>query len=137
MKVRQFIMKRYVPVKKEKNQRKGADIAPGTYDAVVISVESPEGFVEGQAIDVTYEICIDNGVTYHTERFLIADFRSPRTREFEAFLDSIGAEAYEDLVGLEFELTFKYEVKAHKTWCNIVERKLLTSGEEDAGNSER
>jgi hypothetical protein len=124
-------MERYIPTKKQNKQRKNAGIKPGTYEAVVTSVVSPAGFVAGQAVDVTYAVRMGELTVSYTERYLIADRYSPRTQEFEALLDSIGAERYEDLVGVEFELTFAYEVKKSKSWCNIVDRSLLIEVDND------
>lgn len=126
-------MQRYIPERKEKKARKNEGIMPGVYHSVVTSVVYPDGFAAGQAIDVTYDVYIDNQVVEYTERYLIADRSSSRTKNLEKFLDSIGADDYDEMVGLEFELTFQYEVKAHKAWCNVVDRKLLTEVEVNNG----
>lgn len=118
-------MERYIPTKKQNIQRKNAGIKPGTYEAVVTSVVSPVGFAAGQAVDVTYAVSMGELTVSYTERYLIADRNSSRTQEFECLLDSIGVECYEDFEGFEFELTFAYEVKKGKAWCNVVERKLI------------
>ena len=128
-------MQRYIPERKEKKARKNEGIVPGVYHSVVTSVVYPDGFVAGQVIDVTYDVSIDDQVVEYTERYLIADRSSSRTKELEKFLDSIGADDYDEMVGLEFELDFQYEVKGHKAWCNVVDRKLLTEVEiNDAAN---
>ena len=128
-------MERYIPAKKQvKQQRKNAGIKPGIYNAEVISVGSPEGFAAGQAIDVIYHVNIGGSIVYYTERFLIANQQSPRTQGFEKFLDSIGADLYEDIVGLELQLTFAYVVNNGKTWCNIIDRKLLNEVNADECN---
>ena len=124
-------MERYIPVKKQKKQRKNAGIKPGVYSAVVTSVVPSEGFVVGHAVDVIYAVNINDQIVEYSERFLVADQDSTRTHEFEALLNSIGADQYEDLVGIEFELTFAYEVVGKKAWCNIVDRTMLYEVEED------
>lgn len=124
-------MDRYIPERKQKRNRKNNEVTPGVYTAVVTSVVSPDGFAAGQAVDVIYAVSIKDGTAPFSERFLIADRYSPRTKEFESLLDSIGAKRYEDLVGFELELTFAYEVKRGRAWCNIIERKLLTGGDDN------
>lgn len=118
-------MERYIPERKHNRNRKNNGIEPGVYTAVVESVVYSPGFVKGQAIDVVYKVDVDGQIVEHPERYLIADRYSSRTQEFERLLDSLGVERYEDFVGFEFELTFAYEVKKGKAWCNVVERKLI------------
>ena len=101
---------------------------PGLYQAVVTAVESPEGYEIGNAIDVSYLLTDTNTgekITYK-ERFYITGPINDRRQSFEALLDEIGAESYEDFIGSKLNLSLQYQVKRGKSYCNIVHRTLIS-----------
>lgn len=102
---------------------------PGQYIAVVTDVKSPEGYQPGNAIDVFYSLADpETGKTFpFKERFLIADQFDERVQGFEEHLDEVGAERYEDYVGYKLEVLLQFQVKHHRTFCNIVERRLISA----------
>lgn len=114
---------------KKTKAKKAKTVTPGCYRAIVTAVESPKGFFPGNAVDVFYTLTAnDTGEVFpFRERFYISDTEpDERTNAFEDILDEIGAESYEEFVGCGLEVTFMYEIKRGKRYCNIVERKLIS-----------
>ena len=101
---------------------------PGQYRAVVTAVKSPEGFEEGNAIDVYYMLTDPktSKSTPYQERFFIVAPLSERTMNFEKHLDEIGAERYEDYIGCELELVLAIQVRHNKPYPNIVQRTIIS-----------
>lgn len=127
-------MERYIPQRKQKKQKEYKGMKPGLYPAVVTSVVPSAGYVQGQSIDISYDVSVGGCSVAYTERYHIVNQNSPRTQALEDFLDSIGATSYDDLVGLKLELDFQYEVKNDRRWCNIVNRRLLTEVNDHDGS---
>lgn len=120
----------YIPTNRKKSNTRKPQIKPGTYAAKVTAVEPADGYRLGAAIDVTYDISTDDGTKVHRERFSLEGY-SPRTDEIDAILDSIGSDNYEDLVGLDMELEFAYELKRGTRYTNVVSHTLVEGGDCD------
>lgn len=106
---------------------------PGVYQATVTAVVSPAGYAPDNAIEVHYVLTEPKSGEQipYKERFYIVEPMSERTVVFEAHLDEIGVEAYEDYVGCELILTLMKEVKRGRSFVNVVERHLLTEHENE------
>ena len=121
----------YIPTNRKKNQTRKPQIKPGTYAAKVTAVDPAEGYRPGAAIDVTYDVFIAEGTKVHRERFSLEGYSS-RTDEIDAILASIGSDNYEDLVGLDMELEFNYELKRGIRYTNVTAHTLIEGGANDA-----
>lgn len=118
----------YIPTKRKKKSANKPQIEPGIYSAVVTDVKSAQGFAPDEAIDVSYDVMIDDStVISHTERFSLKQY-SPRTDEIDSILDSISSDNYADLIGLKMELEFCFRFKNYKRYCNIVSHTLIEEG---------
>ena len=121
----------YIPTNRKKSNTRKPQIKPGTYAAKVTAVEPADGYRLGAAIDVTYDVFIAEGAKVHRERFSLEGYSS-RTDEIDAILDSIGSDNYEDLVGLDMELEFNYELKRGIRYTNVTAHTLIEGGANDA-----
>lgn len=118
----------YIPTKRKKNSANKPQIEPGIYPAIVTDVKSAQGFAPDEAIDVSYDVSIDDStVISHSERFSLKQ-HSPRTAEIDGILDSIESDNYADLVGLKMMLEFCFQFKNYKRYCNIVSHTLIEEG---------
>lgn len=107
-------------------------INPGTYSAVVIKVTEAEGYAPGNAIDVFYNVTEPKTgeVIPFRERFITRPPLNEREKAFEAHLDDLGLEEYDDYVGTKLELEFSKEVFGRKVYTNITNRRVLTPEKE-------
>ena len=105
-----------------KLQRKLTQAPPGEYISKAIEVKYAEGYTEGHAITITYELKNSVGKKFcHSELFRIKE-PTERTYEFEEYLADRGCESYDDFVGMEEKLTLEKQVKHGKTYINITSR---------------
>lgn len=116
--------------RRKRNNAQEIKITPGSYMAKITAVEEPEGFRPGSAIDIVYEVKFGSNIVKHRERFSL-NGRSARTDDLDKLLDSLGTDTYEELVGATVLLTFYYELKAGRKYCNVTERKLVDGGDAD------
>ena len=115
-----------------KATKASSPLRPGVFNATVVSVKEPDGYAQGQAIDVTYEIDIDGSPVTHSERFHIKNNNSERNKNLLALYQAINAVYYDDLIGTRVSVDLKYEVSTYgKRYLNIVDRKLITKEGED------
>lgn len=115
-----------------KTTKAASPLRPGVFDATVVSVKEPDGYAQGQAIDVTYEIDIDGSPVTHSERFHLKNNFSERTQNLLELYKAINAVYYTDLVGTKVSVDLKYEISSYgKRYLNIVDRKLITKEGED------
>lgn len=115
-----------------KATKTSSPLRPGVFNATVVSVKEPDGYAQGQAIDVTYEIDIDGSPVIHSERFHIKNNNSDRNKNLLALYQAINAVYYDDLIGTRVSVDLKYEVSTYgKRYLNIVDRKLITKEGED------
>ena len=104
-------------------------LRPGVFNATVVSVEEPEGYAQGQAIDVTYEINVDGVLTTKSERFHLRNNYSERNKNLLNLYKAINAVYYKDLIGTRVSVDLKYEVSTYgKRYLNIVDRQLIIEG---------
>ena len=112
-----------------KATKASSPLRPGVFNATVVSVEEPEGYAKGQAIDVTYEINVDGVPTTKSERFHLRNNHSERNKNLLALYQAINAVYYDDLIGTRVSVDLKYEVSTYgKRYLNIVDRQLITEG---------
>lgn len=112
-----------------KATKASSPLRPGVFNATVVSVEEPEGYAQGQAIDVTYEINVDGVLTTKSERFHLRNNHSERNKNLLNLYKTINAVYYKDLIGTKVSVDLKYEVSSYnKRFLNIVDRKLITEG---------
>ena len=112
-----------------KATKASSPLRPGVFNATVVSVKEPDGYAQGQAIDVTYEIDIDGSPVTHSERFHIKNNNSERNKNLLALYQAINAVYYDDLIGTRVSVDLKYEVSTYgKRYLNIVDRQLITEG---------
>lgn len=112
-----------------KATKASSPLRPGVFNATVVSVKEPDGYAQGQAIDVTYEIDIDGSPVTHSERFHIKNNNSERNKNLLALYQAINAVYYDDLIGTRVSVDLKYEVSTYgKRYLNIVDRQLIIEG---------
>lgn len=117
-------------VRKRNKRNQEPKIVPGTYEAEIIAVNEPEGFRPGSTLDVIYAVKCGQNLIMHRERFSLTA-HSDRLDDLNQVLDEIGSDVYEDLIGATVSLTFYYELKSGRKYCNITERKLVERGADD------
>ena len=116
---------------KNNNNRDKKKITPDSYLATITAVREPSDFDKDNAIDVFYDVQKDGHIIKYRERFFLID-SSERLQKFETVLDELDLENYEDLVGVKLRLTFKFQVKMHTRFCNIVGYSVVKGADEDA-----
>lgn len=115
-----------------KATKASSPLRPGVFTATVTSVEEPEGYSPGNAIDVTYKIDVDGVPVDHSERFHIKNTHSERNQNLMDLYKAINATYYADLVGTKVSIKMQYEISSYgKRYLNIVDRKLITEGGDD------
>lgn len=109
-------------------------ITPGEYPAKIIALGTPQGFVEGDdsAMFVRYEVDVNGSKVEKEESFFLGNFTSTRLERFENFLIAEGCNSYDDAVGKHVLLTFAYEAKRGRKYCNIVAYSHIDSDEVQA-----
>lgn len=113
---------------------KGKSILPGTYPAKIIAIGTPEGYADGDdsAMFVRYEVYVQGNKVQKDENFFLGSFDNPRLDRLDNFLLEEGCQCYDDAVGKSVILTFAYEVKRGRKYCNIVSYGHIDNGEEQA-----
>lgn len=109
-------------------------IAPGVYSAKIIAFGTPEGFADGDesAMFVRYEVEVDGTKVEKEESFFLGNFQNSRLERLDDFLVAEGCKSYDDAVGKAVKLTFAYEVKHGRKFCNIVKYAHIENLEEQA-----
>ena len=117
------------PGVKKKSQRKNA-VPAGHYSSTVVGVRNADGYSENEAIVVSHKLKNDKGDIFTFEEHFLNDLENPRTEEFDSYLNKNGVVLYsfEDLVGLEEELTLEKQVRAGRTYVNVVKRDFIKWG---------
>ena len=105
------------------SRRTANALTPGTYPAVIITVDQAPGYDEDAAVRVTYSVETDKGVVQYREVFL-NDLANERTHSLVEYLkeNGIALKDWNDLVGMKFNLTFRRQVRGGKPYLNITER---------------
>ena len=110
----------------EKSKKKST-VKCGDFESTVVSVETPQDFVEGEAFDITYDLVDENG-THHSyrERFY-ADTSNERTATFADYLDNIGVgrENIENFVGTKEKISIRKKVSKNQARPTIVSREVI------------
>lgn len=113
---------------KKKSSHSDKTVLPGVYKSLVVSVASPEGFVPGNVVDITYQLTADTGEVFpYHERFYIAPPVPDRTVEFEDYLLVNGIDHYEKFIGCKEQLFLNYQVKNFHTYLNVIERTFVSA----------
>lgn len=121
--------------KSSKKKSGSTQIPPGCYTATVTDVVWSPGYRQGDAVDVTYLISVDDddpSVTEsYWERFLLKS-SSERTKRFDELLDEIGAENYSDFIGTKLSVEFERASDSRGYYhSNIVAHSLMEGGGQD------
>ena len=116
-----------------KPKRSKARLVPGEYRATVQSVRCPDGFEEGNAVEIVYSVQAKDGKQIeYPERYFIVEPYSERTLLFlEYIFEELELETIDDLVGMVFRLKLEFQVRNHHRFLNITDRSVL-EGETDA-----
>lgn len=109
-------------------------IVPGEYTAKIVALGTPEGFAEGDdsAMMVRYEVDVNGSKIVKEEPFFLGNFENPRLERLDNFLLAEGCKSYDDAIGKSVLLTFAYEVKHGRKFCNIIAYGHIDNGEEQA-----
>lgn len=108
-------------------------LAAGKYFAKVTDFAYDEDFVDKGAFIITYELSKElDGVKKPFSEKFFNDLNNPRTSDLAKFIDKLGLEYIEDLVGQSFEVEIKYRLtNSGRSLPSIVDRKpLIESGVE-------
>ena len=117
------------PGVKKKSKKKNA-VPTGDYHSTIVGVRNADGYSENEAIVVRYELKDDKGNVFTFEEHFLNDLDNPRTEKFDTYLSKNGValNSFEDLVGLEEELTLEKQVRAGRTYVNVVKRDFIKWG---------
>ena len=109
-------------------------ITPGEYSAKIIALGTPEGFAEGDdsAMFVRYEVDVNGSKVEKEENFFLGNFANPRLERLDEFLLGDGCKSYDDAIGKDVKLTFAYEAKHGRKYCNIIAYGHIDTGEKQA-----
>ena len=113
---------------KSKRQTTGkAKLAAGKYFAKVTNFSYDENFVDEGAFIITYELSQDlNGVKKPFSENFFNDLNNPRTADLAEFIEKLGLEYIEELLGQSFEVEIKYRLtNSGRSLPSIVDRKPL------------
>lgn len=130
-----------INLKNIKNQAQSAKRRlnfPGTFDALVSDVRYPDGYLEGEAFEVLYEVKTPKGLLPFRELFFLKRYNR-RTQDFLNYLvkSGIDDEDITTFIGCCEKLTFKRVVVENRSRLNIVDREFISKdaeGFDDMGN---
>ncbi len=110
---------------------------PGRYSATVQSVEQPEGYADGHAVKVTYELTDTSGNSYlYHEIFRTVDPVGKRSKKFFDYLERNGITEWEDFEGCQEALTLQYEFVGKGRYLNIDQETRQFVYEDEDGDSD-
>ena len=117
------------PGVKKKSKRKNA-VPAGHYSSTLVGVRNADGYSENEAVVVRYELKNDRGDIFAFEELFLNDLDNPRTEKFDSYLSENGVvlNSFEDLIGLEEELTLEKQVRSGCSYMNIVKRDFIKWG---------
>lgn len=110
-----------------------SSIKPGAYHAEVIEVAEDEKYVDGTAFIVKYKL-------YDGDGNLRGDFRetfynntnNARTRELAEFMEKIGVDEVDDLIGVKMSVEIKFRITSYgKSLPSIISRTPLSPPSSD------
>lgn len=117
-------------VRKTKSSSQKKQVSTGWHPAVVVSVAEPDGFREGDAIDIVYDVDDGGERKQHRERFFMKG-ESARRDRLDKILDALKIEMYEDFATTKLDVHFQYEVNNGRSFLNISDYRLT---DESYGN---
>lgn len=96
------------------------------YPSIVVKVKAAEGYAEGDAYKLFYELKDGDDVIEYSE-FFLNDTANPRTKEFDDYLakNNVMIEKFEDLVGLEEFLTLVKQTHNGRRYLNVETREFV------------
>jgi len=93
---------------------------PGKYSSTVKSVKQPEGYADGHAMKVAYELTDTSGNSYlYHEIFRTKEPVGPRSKKFFDYLEQNGITEWEDFIGCQEVLRLQYEFVGKGRYLNI------------------
>lgn len=122
-------------LKNKKHTNGKSNLAAGKYIAKVTDFAYDEDFVDHGAFIITYELSkeLDGVKKTFTEKFF-NDLNNPRTSELVKFIEKLGLEYIEDLIGQSFEVEIKYRLtNSGRSLPSIVDRKPLNISDDTSG----
>lgn len=113
-----------------------SNLAAGKYFAKVVSFAYDEDFIDHGAFIIAYELSKEpNGVKQTFSEKFFNDLNNPRTSELVKFIEKLGLEYLEDLVGQSLEVEIKYRLtNSGYSLPSIVARKLLDIADSVSGS---
>ena len=110
----------------EKNKKK-ATVRCGDFESVVVSVECPKDFAEGEAYDVIYDLVDEEGVHFPYKERFFTDTSIERTANFADYLDKIGVgrNNIDGFVGVKEKISIRKKVFNGKARATIVSREVI------------
>lgn len=114
-------------LKSKKHSTGKFNLAAGKYFAKVTDFAYDEDFVDKGAFIITYELSKElDGVKKPFSEKFFNDLNNSRTSDLAKFIDNLGLEYIEDLVGQSFEVEIKYRLtNSGRSLPSIVDRKPL------------
>lgn len=110
---------------------------PDKCTSTVKAVEQPEGYADGNAVKITYEMTDSSGnhFLYH-EIFRTKEPVGQRSKIFFDYLEENGITEWEDFVGCQEVLTLHYEFVGKGKYLNIDQdtRQFVYEAEDGDGN---
>lgn len=96
------------------------------YSSIVKAVHAADGYDEGDAYRLIYELKDGDNVIEYSE-FFLNDTANPRTKALDDYLTENGViiEKFEDLVGLEEVLTLVKQTHNGRSYLNVGKRKFV------------
>lgn len=124
-------LQKKVPLAKKLNR-----LQPGTYTSTVKSVEQPEGYADGNAVKVTYELSDTSSSSHlYYEIFRTVDPVGKRSEKFFDYLERNGITEWEDFVGCQEVLTLQYKFVGKGRYLNIDQETRQFVYEDEDGDS--
>jgi len=109
---------------------------PGQYSSTVKSVEQPEGYADGYAVKITYEMTDSSGNHFpYWEIFWRVEPLTKRSKKFFDYLEQNGISEWEDLVGRQEVLTLHYKPSGAHRYLNIDQETRQFVYEDEDGDS--
>lgn len=108
----------------KKKANSPASIKPGVYHAEVIEVAEDEKYVDGTAFIVKYKLYdVDGNLRGDFKETFHNNTNNARTAELAEFMEEIGVEMVDDLIGITMRVDIKYRITSYgKSLPSIISR---------------
>ena len=111
---------------KRSNSTKQKTAKPGNHPSKVVKVSGADGYAEGEAFWLHYELDCDGKVVEYKE-FFLNDTTNHRTDELDLYLKKNGIiiNNPEELVGLQEVLTLEKQARDGRSYLNVTKREFV------------